>query len=230
VASSGVLGTPTSAQVSSTHGYHAVALIRRFLDAGFGPVTVTARQFTAPLIDPIDRAGWTDRPDPVDAVTTLATIDFGGGRMGLYDFTDNQWHNQLRARRLVVRGSAGEINDLEVLALTAPRTIVRTPLIRRQTGYDLDLDGFDTDHISLGDQVVYRNPFVGNRFNDEEIAIATLLRQMASWVAGEGPAPYPLAEACQDHLLSLAIDEAAAGRTDVTTAVEPWATPDTLAR
>ena len=68
--------------------------------------------------------------------------------MGLYDFTDNQWHNQLRTRRIVIRGSAGEIANDEVVRLTGPRTIVRSPLVRRQTGYDLDLDGFDTDHIS----------------------------------------------------------------------------------
>jgi predicted dehydrogenase len=227
----GAIGTPTSVQISSTHGYHAVALIRRFLgvvpgsgltDAGFGPVTVTARQFRAPLIDPIDRDGWTDRPEPVEAVNTIATLDFGG-QVGLYDFTDNQWHNQLRARRLSVRGSAGEIVDLDVLRLVAPRTIVRTPLVRRQTGYDLDLDGFETDHLTFGDEVVYRNPFVGHRFNDEEIAIATLLRQLGAWTRDAGPAPYPLAQAAQDHLISLAIDEAAATGADVTTAVELWA-------
>ena len=60
-----------------------------------------------------------------------------------------------------------------------PRTIVRSPLTRRQTGYDLDLDGFDTDHISMGDTVLYRNPFQGLRLNDEEIAISTFLTAMA---------------------------------------------------
>jgi predicted dehydrogenase len=227
VVGSGAIGTPTSVQVSSTHGYHAVALIRRYLNAGFGPVSVTARQFTAPLIDPLDRNGWTDRPDPADAVTTIATIDFGAGRAGLYDFTDNQWHNQLRARRLSIRGTAGEVVDSDVLRQTAPHTIVRTPLVRRQTGYDLDLDGFDTDHITFGDRVVFRNPFPGHRFNDEEIAIATLLRQMGAWAGGNGPAPYPLAEASQDHLISLAIEQAAESRDDILTTVEAWS-PDPI--
>jgi hypothetical protein len=51
----------------------------------------------------------------------------------LYDFTDNQWHNQLRFRRILVRGSHGELRDDEVVRLTAPRTIVRTPLVRRHS-------------------------------------------------------------------------------------------------
>src|SRR5690606_2014999 len=38
----GLIGAPTSVQVSSTHGYHAVSLIRAILGAGFGPVTVRA--------------------------------------------------------------------------------------------------------------------------------------------------------------------------------------------
>ena len=54
-------------------------------------------------------------------------------------------------------------------------TIGCSPLVRRQTGYDLDLDGFDTDHVTLGDDVLWRNPFPGLRLNDDEIAMSDLL-------------------------------------------------------
>ena len=57
---SGAIGTPTQVQVSSTQQYHAVALIRGLLAAGRGPVSVRATRFTAPLVDPLSRAGWTD--------------------------------------------------------------------------------------------------------------------------------------------------------------------------
>jgi predicted dehydrogenase len=222
LARSGAIGTVTSCQISSTHGYHAVALIRAFLGAGFAPATVNAHQFVAPLINPLVRDAWTDDDQPKDATTTIATIDFGGS-MGLYDFTDNQWHNQLRSRRILIRGSAGEIEDNEVVRLVAPRTIVRSPLVRRQTGYDLDLDAFDTDHISVGDTILYRNPFPTLRFNDEDIAISSMLARMAAWCRKAGEAPYPLAEACQDHLVSIAIDQSASSGAPVTTTVEAWA-------
>ena len=218
----GVLGEPTQVQVSSTHMYHAVSLIRGFLGEGRGPVTVRATRTTAPLVDPLTRAGWTDDDEPKPATTTIATLDFGDGRSGLYDFTDNQWHNQLRFRRIVVRGTHGELRDDEVVRLLEPRTIVRTPLVRRQTGYDLDLDDFDTDTITLGDRVLFRNPFPGKRWNDEEIAIATLLRRMAAWVRGEGPPPYPLADGAHDHLIALAIEEAADTDRTVTVDAPPW--------
>ncbi len=220
----GAIGEVTSVQVSSTHLYHAVALMRAFLGVGFEPATVSARAFVAPLVDPLVRDAWTDDETPRDATTTIATLDFGG-RMGLYDFTDNQWHNQLRSRRIVVRGTAGEIVDDAIVRLTAPRTIIRSPLVRRQTGYDLDLDAYDTDHISLGDEILYRNPFPGLRLNDEEIAIATLLLAMAAWLRGEGEPPYPLADGCQDHLLALAIEASLASGGPVATSVEAWAAP-----
>ena len=218
----GLIGTPTQVQVSSTHQYHAVALMRGLLGAGRGPVTVRASSTTAPLVDPLSRDGWTGDDTPKPATTTIATLDFGDGLSGLYDFTDNQWHNQLRFRRILIRGTHGELRDDEIVRLAGPRTIVRTPLVRRQTGYDLDLDGFDTDTITYGGEVLYRNPYPGRRFNDEEIAIATLIEQTAAWVRGDGPPPYPLADGLQDHLVALAVEESAGTDSTVTTGVQAW--------
>ena len=226
----GVLGQPTSVQVSSTHGYHAVSMIRGLLNAGFAPVRVTASQFTAPLLDPLNRDGWTGDEAPKNATTTLATLDFGDGRSGLYDFTDNQWHNRLRLRRILIRGSLGEIADDTVLRWAAPRTILRSPLMRSQLGHDLNLDGHDTEHLSFDGEVVWHNPFAGLRLMDEEIAIASLLTATAAWSTDAGPAPYPLAEGCQDQLVSLAIDPAAATGTAVVTEAEAWAAAGMSAR
>ncbi len=225
VVRSGTIGTPTSVQVSSTHTYHAVSLIRGLLGAGRDPVTVRASAVTAPLVDPLSRDGWTGDEDAKPAVTTLATLDFGEGRSGLYDFTDNQWHNQLRARRIVIRGSRGEISDDSVVRLADARTIVRTAISRSQLGYDLNLDGFDTEHLVHAGEVVYRNPFLGQRWMDEEIAIASLLVATAAWARDDAPPPYPLADGLQDHHIGLAIDHAAATGTAVTTTSEAWAAP-----
>jgi predicted dehydrogenase len=217
------IGTPTAVQVSSTHGYHAVALIRGFLGVGFEPAVVAGSRFTAPLVDPLIRDAWTDDDAEKPAVTTLATMDFGDGRSGVYDFTDNQWHNQLRFRRIVIRGSRGEIVDDDDVRMTQRRTILRSSLVRSQLGYDLNLDGYDTEHISFDGQVMFRNPFLGHRLMDEEIAIATMLLATGNWARQDGPAPYPLAQGCQDHLISLAIDEATTTGVPVTVGAEAWA-------
>ena len=218
----GHLGRPTSVQISSTHEYHAVAVIRALLGVGFGEAEVHARTFTAPLVSPLDRAGWTDDDVPHDATTTLATLDLGDGRSALYDFTENQSRNRLRGNRVVVRGTHGELLDDRLMRITGPRTIVESHLVRRQTGVEQDLPGFDLEHLSLDGRVLYRNPFEGAHLGDDDIAGASLLAGTAAWVAGDGPPPYPLAEGCQDHLLGRAIVESARTGRAVRTAVEPW--------
>jgi hypothetical protein len=144
----------------------------------------------------------------------------------VYDFTEQHTRNQLRCRRLTVRGSAGELHNDEVVRMTGPRTLVRTPLVRQQTAYDLDLIGYDTEHISFGSELLYRNPYPDRRWMDDEIAMATLLERTASWVRGAGPEPYPLAEGAQDQQIALAIGQSADSDTTVTTSREAW-WPDT---
>jgi predicted dehydrogenase len=218
----GAIGEPTAALVCSTHLYHAVSLIRGLLGVGFAPAAVHAREFTAPLADPLSPDGWTPDATPRPRTTTIATLDFGG-RMGLYDFTDNQWWNPLRGRRIVVRGTTGELADDQVVRLVDPATPVTSPLVHRRTGIDLNLEGNELDHISFDGRVVYRNPFPGARFSEDDLAVAALLERTGAWARGEGPEPYPLAEGLQDHLLSLAIQDAATGGREVRTDEEPWA-------
>jgi predicted dehydrogenase len=217
----GAIGEVTSVQISSTHLYHAVSMIRHVLGAGFEDATVSAQAFTAPLADPLSKDGWTGDATPKKAVTTIATLEFPSG-MGLYDFTDNQWWNPLRTRRIVIRGSMGELVDDRVVRLADPRTPVESHLVRRQTGIDLNLEGFDLDHISFDGRVVYRNEYQGARFSEDDLAVVSLLCQMTAWCRGQAPEPYPLADGCQDHLISLAIGESLRTAASVTTSREAW--------
>jgi predicted dehydrogenase len=221
VARRGVIGDVTSVQVSSTHEYHAMSMIRALLDVGFADARIVARESTAPLADPFGRGGPTGDGTPKQAVTTMALIDFGG-RTALYDFTDNQWFNPLRTRRIVIRGSLGEIADDRVTHLANAVTVIESDLVRRHTGIDLNLEGFDLDHISFEGEAVFRNPYQGARLADDEIAVATLLDRMLAWCRGDGDPPYPLADGCQDHYLSQAIAEAVRTRGEVRTGAEPW--------
>lgn len=222
VTTAGTIGAVTSVQVSSTHLYHAVSMIRTLLGVGFSPARVVAQSFTADLADPLGPAGWSDDLTPKPAGTTIATLDFDGA-VGLYDFTDNQWWNPLRARRIVVRGSLGEIVDERVTRLTGERTVVESPLVRRRAGLDLDLTGVDVEHISFDGEVLWRNEFYGARLSEDDLAVVDLLARTIAWSRDEGPAPYPLADGCQDHLISLAIGESIRTGRPVTTTSEDWA-------
>lgn len=221
VVRSGALGAVGGVQVSSTHLYHATSMIRTFLDAGMAEATVSARTFTAPLVDPLTPGGWSDDVAPKERMTTIATIDFGDGRMGLYDFVDNQWWNPILSRRIVVRGSHGELAD-DIVRRFEGTEVITSPITYRRTGIDLNLEGNDVVSAAFEGRVVYRNPWVGTRLSEDDIAVASLLEQTGQWARGDGAEPYPLAEACQDHLLGLAIGESARTGTDVKVAREVW--------
>jgi hypothetical protein len=110
-----------------------------------------------------------------------------------------------------------------VTRLADPATPVTSPLVYRRTGIDLNLEGNELDHISFDGRIVYRNPFAGARFSEDDLGVALLLERTGVWARGEGPAPYPLAEGLQDHLLGLAIQDSAASGREVRTGREPWA-------
>ncbi|WP_432519947.1 Gfo/Idh/MocA family protein [Kineococcus sp. SYSU DK006] len=223
VARAGTIGEVTSVQLSSTHMYHAVSLVRGLLGVDMEEVVVNAREFRAPLVDPLSFGGWDTSAVPEPRTTTLATLDFGDGRSGLYDFTDNQWWNPLRARRIVVRGSTGEIVDDAVTRMVDPTSAVTSHLSYRRRGVDMNLEGVDLDTVSFDGRVVYRNAWAGTRMSEDDVAVAQILADTGAWARGEGPEPYPLAQGCQDHAIALAMGESARTGADVRVAEEVWA-------
>ena len=219
----GLVGRATSAQVSATHLHHAAALIRAVVGAGCAEAEVRAVATTAPLADPVTRAGWVGGESERPIVTTIATLDFADGRTGLYDYTEGQMRNPLRSGRMVVRGSRGEVVDDRVVRLVDARTVVESRLVRRQTGQHLDLEAPGLDHISLDGEVLYRNPFPGAGLTDDEIAMGTVLAGACSAAQGRSAPAYPLAEAAQDTLLGLAVQASVATDRPVRTGREAWA-------
>ncbi|WP_197680109.1 Gfo/Idh/MocA family protein [Microlunatus soli] len=217
-----VLGRVTWAEVSSTQWYHAVALLRQMLGIGFEPATVSARTFTLPVVDPQTRAGWAEDLKVVDRSTTVATLDFGD-RVGLYDYTDNQVRNPVRANRMVVRGTHGELVDDHLTRLAGPKTPLESDLRRLRTGEYLDFEAPDLYQIGDGAQVLYRNPYYGACLSEEDIAVGTVMERTGHWVRDNAEPPYPLASAAQDQLIALAIKESVRTGTEVRTDAEPWA-------
>ena len=210
----GLIGTPTSALVSMTQTYHAVAILRSLLGVGRTDAVVRAHTQVAPLVAPFGRAGWTlDAADHATATIT-ATLDFGDA-VGHYDFTDGQTRNPLRNSRVLVRGSRGEIVDDRVTRLVDETTVIDSAFDRRQLGQHRDFEIPTLDHISLEGSVLYRNPYPTARLSDEELAMASMLHDAGRWATGDGPEPYPLVEAAHDQLLGLAIARAATTQAEV---------------
>jgi Oxidoreductase family, NAD-binding Rossmann fold len=211
-ARSGKLGDIRQVQISVAHGYHGMVLLRKFLNIGYQKAVIRAFEFKSPLIAGPDRLGPPSEEKKIESVQVIAHLEFGD-RLAVFDFAPDQYFSWIRSNRLLVRGERGEISNLDASYLSDFRTPIRIRFQRNDAGDAGNLEGYYHQGYSAGDAWWYQNPFVPGRLSDDEIAIATCLSSMDSYLE-TGNSFYSLAEASQDHYLSLMIDQAAkSGRT-----------------
>ena len=221
VTDSGLIGDVSMASLGVCHDYHAFSLMRRHLRITGEQAVIHASVFRSTVETGFDTSGPRRARGTVEEARTMGFVDFGD-RFGVYDFAGEQYFSYIRSPHVGLRGSIGEIADHDVRRLTGLDEPVTQELRREQTGLEGDLGGYALRGISLGDRWVYRNPFPGARLSDDELAIATSLEHMGRYAKG-GPAFYGLADASQDHYLSLCLHEAAATGEPVRTEPQPWA-------
>jgi predicted dehydrogenase len=225
---SGLIGDPTYAHLSASHGYHNISLLRHYLGIGYEPVTIRAQKFTQKIIKGPHRAGPPQKEELIDCPHVLATFDFGS-KQALYDAAENQHRSLIRTNHTLIRGPRGEINDNTVKYLPPTEdgylNPITTHLIRHDAGQDETLEGYHHKGITAGDKWFYKNPFplsfASPRLLDDELAVATCMLKMAEYAKG-GTDFYPLAEASQDTYLSMLLDESAATGKPMTSTPQPW--------
>lgn len=221
LAASGRLGTVSQAQVSAAHDYHGISLIRRLLGIRFEDAVIRAQTFASPIIKSPDRNGPPSSGELTESVQLLAALDFGD-KLGVFDFTRDQYFSRIRSSRILVRGSHGETVNEELSWLPVFDTPMYDTLRRVDAGHGGSLEGFHLKGITGCGEWLYVNRFAPARLSDEEIAIAESLERMGDYVRG-GPSFYSLAEGCQDCYLALEMQRAAAEGTAVRTTAMPWA-------
>ncbi|WP_308638351.1 Gfo/Idh/MocA family protein [Paenibacillus silvisoli] len=222
LARSGKLGTVTQAQVSAAHGYHGISLLRNLVGVSFENAEISAYRYQSPLVNGPGRDGAPKEDRIIQSDQVIASLQFESGKLAVYDFTGDQYFSWIRSQRVLVRGERGEINNKEIRYLKDYLTPVELELRRQNAGENGNLEGYYFKGILAGEEWLYRNPFTPGRLTDDEIAIATSLAKMADYAAG-GPSFYSLAEASQDHYLSMLINEALASGTPVRSETQPWA-------
>jgi predicted dehydrogenase len=221
VAHSGKIGTPSHAQVSTAHGYHGLAVMRRLLGAGIGPVTVQGKRFSGPIIKSRGRSDVPETEEVVAAGQTIGWLNFEDEKSGVFDFSGDQYFSWIRKNRVLVRGERGEIDSEACRWLVDQKTPLDAPFIRREAGHGGNLEGFALSGITLGEQWAWKNPFFPARLADDELAIATCLLHMENYAAG-GEGYYSLAEGLHDHHLGIVLDQSAASGLPITLSPMPW--------
>lgn len=217
---SGILGEINFSHISNGHGYHGISLIRKTLGIGFENALISGKAFLLPTIQGPGRDGYPKLEKAIINNHTLATIDFGG-KVGLYDFENNQHRSWIRSNRVLIRGERGEINNHGIKYLKDFRTPIEYKLQRINKGEAENLEGYYLKGIIGGEQWLYENPFIPARYCDEEIAIATALIKMKEYIS-TGKSFYSLAEASQDVYLSLMIEMSIRENREIKTETQIW--------
>ena len=201
IADSGILGEISQVQLSCCHDYHAVSLMRWFLDVGLKTPVISSVTLPDRMMRYNGRNG---KYEPEETVTqeTLAVLDYGG-KSAVYDFEGEQYFSDIRGPRIVIRGTSGEIINNTCTYLMG-NTAMKFDLIRNQAGIGGNLDGMYLESITGNGKVLYRNPFPGIRFSDEETAIATCLLKMKEYTE-TGREFYTAEEAALDHTTGLCL-------------------------
>ena len=176
---SGILGKVHQVQLSCCHDYHAASLIRFFLDIK----DEIPKKTTVKLPDKVtrynSRSGFIT-PIEVNSEQVITVLDFGG-KTAVYDFNYEQYFSDIRASRIVIRGTNGEIVDNTVTYLKdgLPYSF---EIKRNCRGSEENLDGFSLVNTTGNGEILYENPFKNSRLSDEEIAIATCLLDMKKYL------------------------------------------------
>lgn len=178
----GLLGEAVSCWLSMAHDYHAVSLLRFYLNPDESRVAICARQTKTPIVMTGGRGGYVTDGQTGEEIRTFAQLDYADGKQGLYDFSGTQYHSAIRSSHIRVLGTRGEIFDDTVRYLDGEnrpreaRLSVHRDVITG-TIRSIDFDG----------ERVYVNPFPGEAaMSEDEIAVAEVICRMGTCVVREG--------------------------------------------
>ncbi|MDF2960794.1 MAG: oxidoreductase domain protein [Paenibacillus sp.] len=217
----GLIGPVTQTTVSISHLYHGISLIRKMLGIRFEDVTIKGMRFESDWVAGPNRSGPPKEDKLIKSQRDLAWLDFGG-KLGIYDFTKDQHRSWIRSNHLSVRGERGELFDNRISIQDRSCKPVHMDMKRINKGEWENQEGYFLQGIMAGERWVYENPFAPARLYDDEIAIATCLKNMAQYAAG-GPDFYGLPDASQDHYLGMLMEKAMESGETVTSVRQPWA-------
>lgn len=194
---SGILGEVHQVELSCCHDYHSSSLIRFFLDIKDEVPIKTSVILPHKMNKYNQRTGYIE---PVEIISEqkIIILDFGG-KTAIHNFVRHQYFSDIRASRILIRGTNGEIsnNTCTYLKDGIPHNF---EIKRNCFGMEENLDGFSLLNITGNGEVLYENPFKNARLSDEEIAIATCLLKMKEYCETSVPF-YDTKEAVTDYLL-----------------------------
>jgi predicted dehydrogenase len=219
----GILGKVTQVELDFQHTYHCMDVLRRIFDLKFENAEIWARNFHFPAVEGYARTGVAAKENILNEKRQIALLDFGG-KLCVYDYADSQVRSYVRSEHINIRGERGEINDRTVRWLVTNKDFRTYTYERLYTGSQTNLEGFFFRGLMGGGEWIYTIPYPHTSMADEDIAIATILEEMARYVR-EGVDFCSISDACQDQYIALMMEKSAVEGKPVITETQVWAKP-----
>ncbi len=186
------IGPISQVRIAGLHNHHAAAIARRILSLGNAmPDDILSYDFPYAIARTGSREGL-ERDGVDECVRKLRILSFGS-KLLISDFSSNQYHSSFYSKEIEVRGERGVITESGLVKVNGSGYPVTLPFVFHSDDYHAFRG---TSHVSMGDRVLWANPFYGSELPDDHAAIADMLRRFS---AGEDV--YTMAEGVQDARL-----------------------------
>lgn len=174
----GIIGEVNYINISIGHDYHAMSMMRFFLNEYEMPEKKYSLKTKDPVIVSHGRGGEKEEKEVKNTNQDIIIFDFKG-KCAIYDYNSEQYFSPIRRDRLVIRGTKGEISDNKVRFFNSDGRLTEGEIVLKTAGL---LEGFYNDKIVFSDKVLYDFPFKEARLSEEECAIAMCLEGMKNYI------------------------------------------------
>lgn len=213
----GLLGEVSSCMLSLIHDYHALSMMRVYLDADDQKAMIRAVSDRRDIVVTGDRGGVCTAGEIGYEERVFAQIAYGDGKLGLYDFSGTQYHSVIRSNHLRILGERGEIFDDEVRWVPEDNRPMRARLEYRRDEATGTIRAID-----FNGERIYENPFRCDvAMSEDDIAVSCVIAGMGEAVRG-GKLFYPMAHCFRDGYHSWLLHEAAGTGEAMEAKAMPW--------
>ncbi len=172
------IGKIDSVYLSALHNHHAASIMRLLFPSLEIKEVRRLLDSTARCIKTGSRKGMEREGEWEEYSRKITSVLFKTGETFITDFSSNQYHSYIIPSRIEIRGERGCITEKGVTYIDNEGYPVRDDFVfyREET----KLNHTPTlSHVTAGGEVVFKNEFYPESFSDDEIAIASMMREFS---------------------------------------------------
>ncbi len=184
IVSNGLLGEINVLEIYGLHDYHAIAMMRFLLGIRVRKLEIRGHRSKHKLVVTDSKRGIVESGKKISTFEDIAVMTVNDSVNVIYNYTRGQYFSGIRNKRLLIKGSSGELDDNNISYVNKKNEVIRTSITRHDYGIYSN-HGWGHYGFSCGDEYIYKNCIYELRLNDDEIAISHVLLYMCKYIEEE---------------------------------------------